>query len=297
MAINTLSIQISPMITNFPAWHNGQFCTVKDLTVSVLDLGLIHSDATYDVISSHNRRIFRLDDHLDRFYTSCDFWRLTPTISREEMKNTIIKLCYHSNTDDLLIWIGITRGTPSSGNPRDLSSYTPNMFMYVKPYFGFNPANSARVCLATQKRNTSFNQRYKNFAWNDLTVAQWEAVDRGYDTALLLDENEYLTEGPGFNVFCIKDNQIITPSHNCLGGVTINALEEICQENNILFERKNITLKELNDVDYISLASTAGNFIPVTEFEGRLFNHNELFDNLQSLIKEHINGSNRTTLY
>ena len=82
MAINTLSIQISPMINNFPAWHNGQFCTVKDLSVSVLDLGLIHSDATYDVISSHNRKIFKLNDHLDRFYTSCEFWRLTPTISR-----------------------------------------------------------------------------------------------------------------------------------------------------------------------------------------------------------------------
>ena len=285
------------MINNFPAWHNGQFCTVKDLSVSVLDLGLIHSDATYDVISSHNRKIFRLDDHLNRFYTSCEFWRLTPTISREIMKSTIVDLCHQSNTDNLLIWIGITRGTPNSGNPRDLNTYTPNMFMYVKPYFGFNAQNSARLCTAIQRRNTVYDQRYKNFAWNDLTLAQWEAIDRGYDTALLLDENEYLTEGPGFNVFCIKDNQIITPAQNCLGSITINALEEICSNNNIKFERKNITLKELTDADGIALASTAGNFIPVVEFEGYRYPKLELLNNLSNLIKNQINGIHQSTVY
>ena len=285
------------MIKNFPAWQNGQFCTVQDLTVSVLDLGLIHSDATYDVISSHNRKIFKLDSHLDRFFTSCKFWRLTPIISREEIKSVIIKLCEKSNTDNLLIWIGITRGTPGSGNPRDLVSYQPNMFIYVKPYFGFNLTNSARVCLSTQRRNTAFNQRYKNFAWNDLTLAQWEAIDRGYDTAVLLDNDEYVTEGPGFNIFCISNNEVITPAQNCLGGITINALEELCLENRIVFRRKNITLKELNDSNCVSLASTAGNFITVTEFEERQFSNNELLNTLQKLFNEKINGSNWTTVY
>ena len=229
------------MIENFPAWQNGEFCTVKDLSVSVLDLGLIHSDATYDVISSHNRKIFRLDDHLDRFYTSCKFWRLTPTISREEMKNTIIELCRQSNTDNLLIWIGITRGTPSSGNPRDLSSYTPNMFMYVKPYFGFYSTNSARVCLATQKRNTSFNQRYKNFAWNDLTLAQWEAIDRGFDTAILLSRDGYITEGPGFNIGFIKGDSVFAPATNRLQGTTMDLVKDLCLANNKEFLYCNIT--------------------------------------------------------
>lgn len=286
------------MITNFPAWQNGQFCTVKDLSVSVLDLGLIHSDATYDVISSHNRKIFNLDSHLDRFFTSCEFWRLTPSISREEMKSVIVELCRQSNTDDLLIWIGITRGTPSSGNPRDLTSYKPNLFMYVKPYFGFNPTNSARVCLAIQRRNTSFNQRYKNFAWNDLTIAQFEALDRGYDTALLLDEHEHVTEGPGFNVFCIIENEVITPAHNCLGGITINALDDICTENNIKFSRKNITLKDLNDADAICLASTAGNFIPVTEFEGvNLNNDNALVKKLINSMKDYLSATHHIIAY
>lgn len=287
------------MISNFPAWQNGKFCTVKDLSVSVLDLGLIHSDATYDVISSHNRKIFKLDDHLDRFYTSCEFWRLTPTISREEMKNTIIELCRQSNTDNLLIWIGITRGTPTSGNPRDLSSYTPNLFMYVKPYFGFNPANSARACTSIQRRNTVYDQRYKNFAWNDLTLAQWEAIDRGYDTSILLDERNCVTEGPGFNVFYIVENNIYTPAQNCLGGITVNVLKEICNELGYNFERKDISVDDLKGADIVCLASTAGNFIPVTEYEGRIFYPNDLpvFNNLVRSMEEKRNELRWTISY
>lgn len=287
------------MIENFPAWQNGQFCTVKDLSVSVLDLGLIHSDATYDVISSHNRKIFRLDDHLDRFFTSCKHWRLTPSINREEIQTIILDLCTQSNTDDLLIWIGITRGTPSSGNPRDLASYTPNMFIYVKPYFGFNPQNSARVCTAIQRRNTVYDQRYKNFAWNDLTLAQFEALDRGYDTALLLDNRNCITEGPGFNVFYIVENNIYTPAHNCLGGVTVRVLEEICQELGYNFERRDIRVDDLKGADIVCLASTAGNFIPVTDYEGRTFYPADLpvFNSLCYKLEEKRNEPSWTISY
>jgi len=51
------------IITDFPAWHNGKFCQIKDLKISVLDLGLIHCDGTYDVISVKDKKIFLLDDH------------------------------------------------------------------------------------------------------------------------------------------------------------------------------------------------------------------------------------------
>ena len=59
------------MISNYPAWQNGNFCQVADLKISILDLGLIHSDATYDVLSIHAARAVMLDQHLDRFENSC----------------------------------------------------------------------------------------------------------------------------------------------------------------------------------------------------------------------------------
>lgn len=279
------------MIMQYPAWANGKFCTIEDLKISILDLGLIHCDATYEVISSKNNKIFMLDAHLDRFVDSAAYWKLTPTVDRAEIKEVILQLCKKSNTDNLLIWIGLTRGIPSSGSPRDLSKAIPNMFIYVKPYFGFNQTNSASVCIAKNIRVPDFaiNQRYKNFAWNDLTLAQWEATERGFDTAILLNYKGHVTEGPGFNVCFIKDNTVITAASNCLGGITLVATEKICAELGYNFERRDIDPLEIKSFDFAALASTAGNLIAVDRIEDTVFTNRTVFDNLNNAFKEKLN--------
>jgi branched-chain amino acid aminotransferase len=275
------------MIEKYPAWLNGQYCSVQDLKISVLDLGLIHCDATYEVINSKNRKIFMLDQHLDRLWNSCQHWRLTIPMNKEELKDIIINLCQKADEPNLLIWIGITRGIPESGNPRDLTSSVSNFFLYVKPYYGFSKTNTASVCIAKTIRVPDFaiNQKFKNFAWNDLTMAQWEAIDRGYDTSLLLSYTGYITEGPGFNVFFIKDKTIYTPKSNCLGGLTIMALEKICNEAGYLFVKCDITLEDINNMEYAGIASTAGNLIPVLKIEDTVFKENKIFESLQLLIE------------
>ena len=58
----------------YPAWHNGKFCCVDDLKISILDLGLIHSDATYDVMAFIDNTGLKIDEHIDRFIASCDYY-------------------------------------------------------------------------------------------------------------------------------------------------------------------------------------------------------------------------------
>ncbi len=279
------------MIENYPAWANGEYCTIADLKVSVLDLGLIHCDATYEVINSKDRKIFMLDEHLDRFWNSCKHWRLEIPLDRDQIKEVILNLCQTANEPHLLIWIGITRGVPASGSPRDLTSPKQNLFLYVKPYYGFSKTNTATVCVAKTIRvpDFSINQRFKNFAWNDLTMAQWEAIDRGYDTAILLNYNGYVSEGPGFNVFFIKDKSVYTPISNCLGGITVMALELICKEAGYNFVRDSISLEDIDKMDYAGIASTAGNLIPILKIEDRDFPPNEVFTKLQELIERKTN--------
>lgn len=258
------------MINNLPAWFNGKFCEIKDLNFSVLDLGFIHCDATYDVIAVHDKKIFMLDYHLDRFYKSAEHWKLDIKFNKEEISDVIKILCQKSNLDDSLVWIGITRGIPTSGSPRDLVNCSSNIFIYVKPYFNFNEKNSASVCISNQIRipDYAINQKYKNFAWNDLTLAQWEAIDRGFDTAILLDINGNITEGPGFGIFGLTDDfSIITPKNNCLESITIKIVEQICDEESMIFERKNISVNEIMKCKNVCLASTAGHIISVNRLE------------------------------
>lgn len=269
---------------NYPAWKNGKYCKVKDLTVSVLDLGLIHCDATYDVLAVRNGEIQNLTAHLSRFINSSIGWRIPVEYSDNDIEIVIQTLVAMAPTDDLLVWIGLTRGIPTSGNPRDLTSCKSNIFIYTKPYYGFNKENAATVCLAKQIRNTAIDQTMKNFAWNDLNLAQWEAIDRGYDTAILLDNRGFITEGPGFNVGIIRAGEVYAPKHNRLEGTVMKLVEKICLDNNVGFHWSALSVDNFNEADAMFLTSTAGNVITVKCFEGKYFNDNEILQWLQKSI-------------
>lgn len=268
---------------NYPAWKNGTYCQVKDLTISVLDLGFIHCDATYDVISVVNGNTQNLEAHMNRFKKSAEGWRLPLLYTTAELILVINELIKNSETKNLLVWIGLTRGIPKSGSPRDLANCTPNIFAYTKPYFGFNSSNTATVCLANTVLRTpdiSINQVHKNFAWNDLTKAQWEAIDRGYDTAILKNHSGFITEGPGFNVGIIVGENILSPKSNRLQGTVM----DLIQKSSTKFNYTDIAFSDIMTADAMFLTSTAGNVIRVTNFEDKEFKENKILSWLMSNI-------------
>lgn len=256
---------------NYPAWHNGTYCKVENLTVSILDLGLIHSDATYDVMAFINNKGLKIEEHIDRFTTSCDYWRIPMVYTKHELIDVVYKIHDLSGWLNSIIWLSVTRGIPASGNPRDLINCKPAVMCYAKPYQQFNGTGRAKVCLATQLRvpDSGVNQLHKNFVWSDLTRAQWEAIDRGYDTAILLSTDGYLTEGPGFNVAIVKDNAVHAPSTNRLPGISMQLVEETCQELGIKFMWSNIDANMLDNCDDMFLTTTVGNLVTVENYNGR----------------------------
>jgi branched-chain amino acid aminotransferase len=287
-------------ILDNPAWFNGTYCKVKDVNFSVLDLGVIHCDASYDVANSVDRSIFLLDMHIDRFINSCKGLRLPLSLDRAQIENIIISLCKQSNLDSLLIWMGVTRGVPNSGNPRDLNATTANLFFYVKPYYDFGLSNDPiTMCLAKTLRtpDVSVNQNLKNWAWLDLTAAQWEAMDRGFDSAILLSTDGFISEGPGFGVWGIKDRTVYAPKHNRLPSVTISAIELLCLENGIPFKFADITYKEFTNFDAVAMASTSGGIKRISRFESTEFKENEIFNQLVSLLKKKYTDPKWTTKY
>ena len=276
---------------NCPAWINGTECTVKDLTVSILDLGLIHSDATYDVIAFRKGIALEFDWHLDRFITSCEAWRLPLPYSKEQLKDIVTSVHKRTTWANSIIWISITRGIPSSGNPRDLRNCIPQVVVYAKPYQQFNGTNLATVCSATtvtRVPDCSINQNNKNFVWNDLTTAQWEAIDQGFDTAVLFGTTGFLTEGPGFNVAIVKDHCVYAPKANRLPGVSMRIVEKLCNELDIPFAWVDITAEQVDACDDMFLTTTIGNLVTVTQYNERKLT---VSDVQRKLIEALNNGS------
>lgn len=107
----------------------------------------------------------------------------------------------------------------------------------------------------------------KNFHWADLTAGLIEAYEKGADTAVLLDDAGSLTEGPGFNVFGIKEGTIVTPRDGVLLGVTRRTILQLAAELGLSCLEEEIPAPAVREFDEMFLTSTAGGVIPVRRID------------------------------
>ncbi|MEK9967695.1 MAG: aminotransferase class IV [Ferrovibrio sp.] len=255
-------------------YSDGQYVSLDEISVSILDFGFIHSDATYDVCRIREGRAFLFDRHLDRFYKSSEKMRLEVPVSRDEIKRIAAELWRRSDFEVGFLWMCLTRGIPESGNPRDLATCRPRFMMYIKPYYSFGSNPSVSVCVAESVKRSgpeTIDPRWKNFAWVDLTKAQWEARDRGFDTAILVDQRGYVSEGPGFNIGLVKNSRVMAPKGNALYGVTMQAVEAASNRLGLLFEYGDLVVGDFLSADEVFVTSTAGGVTPVHRFNQRIF--------------------------
>ena len=119
----------------------------------------------------------------------------------------------------------------------------------------------------------SVHPRAKNDHWGDLTQGLFEARDRGFDTVILLDHAGNVTEGPGFDVFAVREGRVITPDRGVLEGITRRTVLEVCAEAGIATEIRALPVAELLDSDEVFISTTAGGPVPVTRVDERIFSN------------------------
>jgi branched-chain amino acid aminotransferase len=110
----------------------------------------------------------------------------------------------------------------------------------------------------------------KNYHWLDMECSLFEAYDAGADTVILPSLEGTITEGPGFNVFAVRDGVVLTPDSGVLEGITRGAVIDLCRREGIPVEVRPVTVAEFRDADEIFAASTAGGVMPVTRIDGRI---------------------------
>ena len=92
---------------------------------------------------------------------------------------------------------------------------------------------------------------------------RFEAYDHGCDDALLVGGDGSLTEGPGYNIFVVRDGKVATPDANVLEGITRRAVAELCDEEGIPFSYRRVEPAELGAADELFASTTAGGVMPV----------------------------------
>ncbi|WP_245456313.1 MULTISPECIES: aminotransferase class IV [unclassified Mesorhizobium] len=263
------------------AFMDGQYLPMSEAKISVLDWGFLHSDATYDTVHVWNGKFFRLDLHLDRFFGGVERLRMKLPYDREKIV-AILKHCVAlSGYKSAYVEMICTRGSSPtfSRDPRQAE----NRFIAFAVPFG-SVANKEQlerglhvaISEAVRIPPKSVDPAIKNYHWLDLVKGLFDAYDMGAETALILDTSGNIAEGPGFNVFAIKDGSLKTPAFGVLPGITRRTVFDLCAEIGLLATAADISRAEIQRADEVFITSTAGGIMPVTRIDDTAISHGKV---------------------
>lgn len=262
--------------SNGIAYQKGRYLPVDDACIAILDPAFTKSDVVFDAVSFGDGGFFRLADHIERFHASCAHVRMKPPVADDEIMHIMAQCADRAGFPDGLLFILCTRGRYAGGSELGDPRTCVNEFIaFSVPYFSVVPKErtqtGAHLWIAETRRapDVAINQRCKNFNRMDLTRAQFEALDAGADAPVLLSIEGFLTEGPGFNVWIIKDGRAVTPGENLLEGITRRTVFDLCKAIGVHAEAADLTPDDLAKADEVFISSTGGGLIPVTRVNDR----------------------------
>ena len=260
------------------AWMNGHVLPISQATIPVNDWGLVHSDITYDVVPVINGAFFRFEEYLSRFFSSMESLYLDPGMNKSEVQKALHQMVSQSGLRDSYVAMVCSRGRPKIPGSRDPRDCENHFFAWCVPYVHvIKPEIIDQGATAWISQNVyripeeSVNPRVKNYHWGDFTQGIFEAKDNKYETVILLDFDGNVTEGPGFNVFAIKDGVLITSDRGVLAGVSRKTVLEIADHLGIVASIRPLSVDELLGADEVFLSSSGGGVIPIVRVNETIY--------------------------
>jgi len=258
------------------AYVEGRFMPVEEARMPILDLGFLRGDAVYDTISVWKGNFFRLDDHLARFQASCGSMRLLLPMPVEELKRILAECVARAGVEQAgYVQMILTRGKFVSPANRDLRLCSHNFMCYSLPYVWIaspeRQEQGLHLAIVENRRTPTeaMDPTVKNFNSMDMQRGLLQAYDHEADYALLLTPDGYLSEGPGYNLFFVKDRVLHSPKRNVLEGITRRSVADLAAELGLECRFADLEPAQLRGADEAFLTSTAGGIMPVTVVDGR----------------------------
>ncbi len=248
------------------AFLNGEFVELSNAKISVLDRGFIFGDGVYEVIPVYSKRLFRLDEHLERLQNSLDAIRITNPYPESEWKKFLSQIVMKHAEEDQSIYLQITRGVA----PRDHAfpkGVKPTVFMMSTPLKVTDQATFEKgIAAITLDDIRWLHCNVKAIALLPNILMRQTAIDEGAQEAILIRDGE-VTEGAASNVFIVRNGVIKTPpkSARLLPGVTRDLVVELARKQGLHCEESNFSRPELQAADEIWMTSSTKEILPVVK--------------------------------
>ena len=291
-------------------WMNGKLVPFKDAKVHVLTHALHYSTSIFEGIrcydTTNGSAIFRLPEHVDRFFNSAKLYGMKIPYSKKQISNAIIKTVKASKLKQCYIrplaYYGYgTMGLTPLKNKVDVSISCWEWKMGESKAGKFSGARCkiskwVRIDSRSQPMQAKSAANYSNAA-----LARVEALKAGYDEAIMLNNRGHVAEGSAENIFVIKNGKITTPplSADILDGITRNSAIQMIKASGKKINEKNITVKNLLAADEIFMTGTAAEVKSVTRVNRAKIGSGKIgpiTKELQSSFMDAVMGKNKKFL-
>ncbi len=271
---------------------NGRYFDKKDAKVSVFDHGLLYGDGVFEGIRSYKRLVFKLSEHIDRLYESGHGIMLKIAMSKTEIQKAVIDTLRLNKLDDAYIRLIVTRGIGDLGlDPRKCKDasiiiITDRIQLYPEKFY----KEGLKLITVPTPRNIpeALNPQIKSLNYLNNILAKIEAINSGYEEALMFTASGYVAECTGDNIFIIKDNSLITPPAylGILKGITRATVMDIGNRLSLEVKEDVFTRHDLFTADECFLTGTAAEIIPVVSIEKRIIGSGRPGKQTLKLMKE-----------
>lgn len=254
---------------------NNELVDANDAKVSVFDHGLLYGDGVFEGIRLYENCIFKLDAHLDRLELSAKALMLEIPLNRSELTQAIIDTCKANALSDGYIRLVVTRGVGNLGlsirNCRQpqLFIIADKIQLYPKEYY---EKGLKIITVPTRRNNTAaLPPTIKSLNYLNNILAKIEAQNLGYEEAIMLNDQGFVAECTGDNIFLIKDEVVYTPkiAAGSLKGITRDTVIRIAEDLKVPLVETDITRYDTWIADEMFLTGTAAELIPIVEVDSR----------------------------
>ena len=252
---------------------DGVFYPEADAKISVFDHGLLYGDGVFEGIRFYNGRIFKLEEHIDRLYDSARAILLTIPMTKAEMSAALLESCRQNDLRDGYIRLVVTRGVGDLGlNPKNCKRATVIIIaatIKLYPEELYRTGLDVVTCATRRISPGVFSPAVKSLNYLNNIMAKIEAGNAG--EGLMLNEQGYVAECTGDNIFVLKNGRLITPpiSAGALCGITRSVVFDIAAEFGVPVSEPELTRYDIFTADECFLTGTAAEIIPVVKLDLR----------------------------
>ncbi len=262
---------IQGVVGNPTVYLNGQWLSLSEAKISVLDRGFIFGDGIYEVVPVYRQQPFRLASHLARLARSLAAIRIRSPFDDKGWEQLFRDTIAKNQGEDQFIYIQVTRGIAKRDHAFPNPEVAPTVFAMSSPFV--RPDAKLRdhgVAVTSLPDERWLHCDIKSIALLGNVLARQTAVDRGMAEAIMFRDG-FLTEASAANVWVVKNGVLCAPlkNHLVLEGIRYGLMEELAQKHGIALQIRPIRQAEVMEADEIMLTSATREVLAVVRIDDR----------------------------